>query len=325
MPLQNLSMGTTYPITIIQADTLLTRLIGLLDKSQSDLKTGLHIVPCSGIHTFGLQYPIDVIFLDKNGVVVHTISRLPPNRIAKTIRSGRSVLELPPGTIDRLQLKKGTRLGVKADKKSRSHLRSLKNIFHWPINIFIAMLWSQFVISAVNDWLVYGKFLSLLILIHNTLLFLLFLTRRKSVDTSYRFADWMIPLLTLISTMMLRPGLTEHPLWIVVSGFVQWAGILCIILSLFSLGRSFGIVPANRKIIYTGAYKIVRHPLYASELVFYTGFILGNFSTRNLLLVVMILAGQLYRSIAEENLLSKDPHYQTYLQEVGYRFIPGLF
>lgn len=325
MPINNITFGSTYPITIIEADTLLTRLIGLLGHSSIDSKQGLHIVPCSSIHTFGLTYPIDVIFLDKHGVVVKTISRMSPNRIAKTIHSARSVLELPPDSIDRLQLTKGNHLNVKADKKSRPHIAAFKNIFHWPINAFIAVLWSQFVLSAMNDWLRNGKYFSLLVLIHNTLLLFLFLTRRKSTETSYRIPDWIIPIFTIASTMMLRPNSTNHYLWAVLSGFVQWAGILCIILSLFSLGRSFGIIPANREIKYSGAYRIVRHPLYASELMFYTGFLLGNFSIRNLIFAVMILAGQFFRSFAEENLLSKDPHYQTYLKRVGYRFIPGLF
>jgi uncharacterized protein len=68
--------------------------------------TGLWIVPCEAIHTFGMKMRIDVIFLDRGFCVRHTRTALAPNRIAVCLRA-YSVLELAPGSIER----SGTRIG----------------------------------------------------------------------------------------------------------------------------------------------------------------------------------------------------------------------
>jgi hypothetical protein len=57
------------------------------------------IVPSRGIHTFGLRFPIDVIYLDAQNRVIHVIENLGPLRIAGIRRQCASVLELPAHTI----------------------------------------------------------------------------------------------------------------------------------------------------------------------------------------------------------------------------------
>jgi len=60
---------------------------------------GLWIVPSRGIHTFGLMFPIDVVYLDAAQRVVHTIDCLGPLRIAPIRMQAESVLELPAHSI----------------------------------------------------------------------------------------------------------------------------------------------------------------------------------------------------------------------------------
>jgi len=74
-----------------------------------------------------------------------------------------------------------------------------------------------------------------------------------------------------------------------------------------------------------GLYRIVRHPIYASELIFHIGYLLGNASSRNLLLVILVTAGQVYRLLAEERLLRGDGAYLDYVKAVRYRLVPGIF
>lgn len=325
MPLKNKTFERTYPFRIAHAEAFFPRLLGLLGTSRPDLQKGLYFNPCSGIHTFGMQYPVDVLYLDENGCVVNATSNLKANAVSRVIPIVKSVLELPPGSISRHDLRVGDRLDVVPDEKHRASLASLKNVFHWPLNGMIALLWGRFVVSALSNWIQLGGALNLGILVHNTLLCVLFLTRRKSVDTSHHVVDWFVPIGTLISAMMLRSGFSvSYPIDIIAVG-MQCAGMALIVLSLLSLGRSFGIVPANRKVKYTGAYRIVRHPLYASELVFYAGFFIGNFSLRNGILIGLILIGQIWRSIREERLLSKDPVYDAYRKHVRFRLVPGLY
>jgi len=324
MPFKNVQNEKSYPFTLYCANKFLPRLLGLIGTSHPDPHYGLLILSCNGIHTFGMKYPIDVLFLNGDERIVEVISCLPINKMTKIIPSAKSALELPPGSIDQYDLKIGDRLDFAPDGRHRIHIDTLRNIFHWPVNILITLLWSKFVLLAMQNWLNNGQPISLGILIHNTLLLVLFLTRRKSTETSHNLWDWLVPILTLASAMMLNPQPSGSKLMVLFSGIIQCAGMLLIILSVLSLGRSFGIIPANREVKLSGAYQFVRHPVYASEMIFYFGFLMGNFNPQNLVFILVILTGQLFRSVAEEKLLSKDPAYRPYLKRVSYRFIPGL-
>ena len=56
-------------------------------------------MPCRGIHTFLMRFPIDVIFLDRSNHVIETIQDLKPFRMSKMLLSSMSVIELPIGTV----------------------------------------------------------------------------------------------------------------------------------------------------------------------------------------------------------------------------------
>ncbi len=92
------------------AHTFLTRLIGLLGSKELPKNTGLWLKPCGGIHTIGMNYPIDVIFLDKHKKISKSVSAIPPNRFCPAGRRTQSVLELPTGTLSRLNIKTGDQL-----------------------------------------------------------------------------------------------------------------------------------------------------------------------------------------------------------------------
>jgi hypothetical protein len=79
------------------ADTHWTRLRGLLGLASSDFRngSGLWIVPCHGVHTLGMGFPIDVIYLDRTMTVIHIQSDLRPWRFAPVRSKAASVLELP--------------------------------------------------------------------------------------------------------------------------------------------------------------------------------------------------------------------------------------
>ena len=83
------------------AQTHWTRLLGLLFTNAEDFARdgGMWISPCRGIHTLGMRFSIDAIYLGKSLQVVHLVARLPPWRIAPVRRDARSILEVPSGTI----------------------------------------------------------------------------------------------------------------------------------------------------------------------------------------------------------------------------------
>jgi uncharacterized protein len=79
------------------ADTHWTRLRGLLGMGAGEFSKGLGmwIVPCHGVHTLGMRFPIDVIYLDRDMTVIHVQSGLRPWRVAPVRGEAASVLELP--------------------------------------------------------------------------------------------------------------------------------------------------------------------------------------------------------------------------------------
>jgi protein-S-isoprenylcysteine O-methyltransferase Ste14/uncharacterized membrane protein (UPF0127 family) len=326
MPIINETRGKTSRLGVREARDFLGRCVGLLGTRKPERDRALHIVPCSAIHTFGMAYSIDVLFLDGRGRVIRSIAGLPRNRIVPAVAEAESVLELPTGAIRRHGLREGDRLRVVPDAAERTDWKDAAGALHGPVNLFLALLWSRFVLSAADAWRAGGNPLGLGILAHNTLLMLFFLTRRKSERISLRPADWAVPVLTLGAAMLLRPAdESATGLGRAVSMWIQTAGMAAIVGSLLSLGRSFGVVPANRSVVSGGAYRLVRHPLYGSEMIFYAGFLAGNPTGRNVLLVLFILAGQMWRSGAEERVLSIDPAYRAYRKRVRFRFVPGVF
>ncbi len=83
------------------ADSYLRRLVGLLGKTKrwAQLGRGLWIVPSCGVHTIGMLFPIDLIFLSKEKQVVHVEEHVRPFRVSKVSLKATSVLELPAHTI----------------------------------------------------------------------------------------------------------------------------------------------------------------------------------------------------------------------------------
>src|SRR5579864_2444979 len=112
----NKTRETFVATEAIVADSYLRRLVGLLGKTKrwARLGAGLWIIPSSGVHTIGMLFPIDVVFLTKEKEVVHVEEHLRPFRVSKVSFKTLSVLELPAHTIYRT----GTRVGDKLEISS---------------------------------------------------------------------------------------------------------------------------------------------------------------------------------------------------------------
>ena len=103
------------------ADSYFTRLIGLLGKTKrwAQLGKGLWIVPSRGVHTIGMLFPIDLIFLSRDKEVVHVEEHVRPFRISNVSLKAMSVLELPPHTIYRSRTQVGDRFEIARLKKEQ--------------------------------------------------------------------------------------------------------------------------------------------------------------------------------------------------------------
>lgn len=103
----NASTGEVIAARVKIAQDFRSRSIGLLNRSSLDEDEGLLIKPCNSIHTFFMKFPIDAIFLDRNGVIVSVAADLQPWRLAFSMLKGFMVLELPAGKIGKTTLKQG--------------------------------------------------------------------------------------------------------------------------------------------------------------------------------------------------------------------------
>ena len=109
--LRNVRTGRLIARTIIPAFESDSRRKGLLGRDSLEDGAAMIIAPSNAIHTFGMQFPIDVVFVRRNGAVVKIRERVMPWR-ASMAHLAYAVIELPAGAVARVQLKVGDVVGV---------------------------------------------------------------------------------------------------------------------------------------------------------------------------------------------------------------------
>ncbi len=99
----NLTKNVQIASDVEVADSPWTRMRGLIGRKDLAPGKGLWIQPSEGVHTIGMAFPIDVVYLDRDHRVLKVYHSLPPFRIGAVSMKTRSVLELPAGTLSRTQ------------------------------------------------------------------------------------------------------------------------------------------------------------------------------------------------------------------------------
>ena len=99
MRIMNRTRGTVLGTRVSLADGWWSRLRGFLGRPEPRAGEGILLTPCNAIHTWGMTFPLDVIFLDASGKVLELIEDLPPGAAPERVPGGRYVLEVPVGTI----------------------------------------------------------------------------------------------------------------------------------------------------------------------------------------------------------------------------------
>jgi len=119
----NQTRQTVVATQLALADTHWTRLRGLLGLRPDDFRNGcgLWIVPCHGIHTLGMSFPIDVIYLDHTLKVIDIQQNVRPWRFAPIRRHASSVLELPCQTVVQTKTNIGDTIEITLSKDSHQH------------------------------------------------------------------------------------------------------------------------------------------------------------------------------------------------------------
>ena len=120
----NISRQSFINLGVMVANTPFARLRGLLGRMRLRSDEAIWIVPSAGIHTIGLMFAIDAVYLDDQHRVIHLIENLGPLRIAGIRRQCASVLELPPRSIYGSGTQVGDQLLICSPEKMMSYWAS---------------------------------------------------------------------------------------------------------------------------------------------------------------------------------------------------------
>ena len=94
------------------ANTVVKRMVGLLNRRKFAEGEGLLFDRCYGVHTFGMRFPIDILFLDKDLQVIRAVKSLPPYRTS-VVRKAVYVLELPVGALENTCTEEGDQIQIR--------------------------------------------------------------------------------------------------------------------------------------------------------------------------------------------------------------------
>jgi uncharacterized membrane protein (UPF0127 family) len=107
--LVNTRTGRAVAQVVEFARTRSERRRGLLGRSGLPPGTALVLAPCNAVHTVGMQFPIDVAFIDRDGCVRHIVRGLVPTRISMCLRA-KATIECAAGELGEGVLQVGDRL-----------------------------------------------------------------------------------------------------------------------------------------------------------------------------------------------------------------------
>ncbi len=172
-----------------------------------------------------------------------------------------------------------------------------------------------------------GLIHDLLIVCFYSLIIFLYFLRSPARSTSRSHVTGFIAIVATFIPFTLpflgKPALNKPEILLVANVII----IISIVLSIYalgSLGKSFSIIPQARKLIETGPYRVVRHPLYVSELIGVFGLALAGLTILKIAMFLLLVVLQIYRAFQEEKLLANVfPEYKEYGSKTA-RFIPGI-
>jgi protein-S-isoprenylcysteine O-methyltransferase Ste14 len=176
----------------------------------------------------------------------------------------------------------------------------------------------------VQEYLRTRHLTGLLLLLSESLVVMLIIFRRPAMQVDRSTRARVVTAVSLAGPPLLRTG--GVPLLPdMATAAISVVGVALALASKMSIGRSFGLVPANRGMVDRGPYALVRHPIYAGYLISHVGFLCAHPTVMNAALLVVADAALVYRALLEERTLAGDPRYRTYMQRVAWHLVPGVF
>ena len=192
-----------------------------------------------------------------------------------------------------------------------------------------AVVCGLFTVLSINLFTHYlrtGHVTGLLLLVGESLVVVLTVMRRRAIAVDRSAIAAIMTTISLAGPVLLRPS--DAPPSLApdnVTALLAAVGLVLVVAGKMALGRSFGVVPANRGVVIRGPYSLVRHPIYTGYLITHVAFLMAHPAAWNVFVILLADSALILRALMEERVLKADAKYQQYCLRVGWHLVPGVF
>lgn len=198
---------------------------------------------------------------------------------------------------------------------------------HWPVylNIYLFLNVILYTVWMLRDIVARNSLglSDISFVLQNVILCAVLLARTEHVRIERSYWKQAVALVAFCSGVLMLgyPEARLPELRVSGTAIVLLANVFGIF-TLLNLGRSFGILIAERRIKTGGLYAYIRHPMYASDILLRLGYLAGHPGWLPAFVMFGSVAIYVWRARLEEAFLGQDPQYAEYVKRVPYRFIP---
>jgi protein-S-isoprenylcysteine O-methyltransferase Ste14 len=189
----------------------------------------------------------------------------------------------------------------------------------------VTTLFVMLSMNLLGDFVHTQRLTGLLLLVSEALVAVLTLVRRRTRIVDRSPAAALVTAISLIGPALLRSADGAGVVPDQLTALVSVAGLIAVIAGKITLGRSFGIAPANRGVVVAGPYALVRHPIYAGYLLSHVAFAFAYPTAWNIGVLAATDVALVLRALCEERVLASDRSYQVYCRRVAWHLVPGVF
>jgi protein-S-isoprenylcysteine O-methyltransferase Ste14 len=216
-------------------------------------------------------------------------------------------------------------VGLRAPVYTPAQQTRRRDVGELGSKIAIVTLFSFMAMRISTDAATTGHVTGILLVVSEALVVALTLVRRSAGSVDRTIEARLLTAVATFGPPLVRPdslaAVVSEPVTIAISAI----GLIIVVLGKLSLGRSFGLAPANRGVVSSGVYRLIRHPIYFGYLVTHLGFALANPAVWNIAVLLVADVALMLRARVEERTLAADESYRQYMQRVRWRVVPGVF